>query len=645
MVTVNQNEILNLLENIIMSSIEKAHFVEDASSETAYSLRGPMRKLRQNSSSELVFIPQKYTKDFNAKFLNQLKVVKWDDVNGYWADSEGITVHFRGPGKFMERISELATWNIISNKTVLNWELNSNLLAEDQVSSKLRPAQKLAARKVISNYSFIWGPPGTGKTFTSASIINSLVNKDCKVLVTSTANKAVDEIMDQLIDSNPSLDNRISRYGGDRIEEGKRFKIPRLQKQKITSRDPSRESDLIEKELTGATAIFANTMAVQCYPKFASMDFKYVLLDETSMIPAYMVEALRCLYPNAKFIFAGDPMQLPPVIEDSQLSVQEYARNVYDYPEIKEQQKFLLEGKNSIISFLDVQSRMHSRLGAAISQAFYHGKLKSSKPVADKLAYPECEIDYTNQVFASGELTILGHKALKVSSLSNTKESKNANLLEATWIAEGASYIKDKTDFNVLVISPFNNQVNLIKSLLNRGDIKVTTVHKAQGSQADIVLFSLAGNDRYNYFVDPRYEPTNEKLINVAFSRAKVQCIVVGREKHLLSSKALVKLQKSYVEGPVKVTPVLDLPQESQEVVKTEIVIPKVETPKIEQKVQESLKVEVSEANQMKLRIEALEAENLRLKEQVRLLQGKSNNYSLKELSTKPFFVKRNEEF
>lgn len=641
-IPVKKNEILNLVKNCIMSSIKKAHFVEDASCQTAHTLRNPMRKLRQNSYSELVFIPQKYTNVFDPEFLNQLKVVKWDDAKGYWADSERIAVCFQGPGKFMERISELATWNIITNKAVDDWELNSKLLPEDQVSSKLRPAQMLAARKVISNYSFIWGPPGTGKTFTSASIVNKLINEDCKVLVTSTANKAVDEIMDQLIDLNPYSDNRISRYGGDRIEKGKRFEIPRLQKQKLTSRDPSKEAKLIERELTSATAIFANTMAVQCYPKFSSMHFNYVLLDETSMIPAYMVEALRCLYPEAKFIFAGDPMQLPPVIEDSQLSAQKYARNVYDYPEIQQQMQAFLQGKDSVISFLDVQSRMHSKLGSAISHAFYHGKLKSSKSPATNLVYPDNGQDYANGVIASGELTILNHKALG-NAVSQEPVARNANLLEANWVADVASWIKGNTDFDVLVVSPFNNQVNLIKSLLGRNDIKVTTVHKAQGSQADVVLFSLAGNDGHNYFVDPRYERTNEKLINVAFSRAKVQCIVVGREKHLLSSKALVRLQQAYVAGPIEAAPVLDLPQEPQEVIQTEVVVPKVEKPELKQKVQEPPKVEVTELDKMKIKVEALEAEVARLKaENLRL---KSSSLELIELSNRPLFVSSNEDF
>ena len=47
-VTVNRAEILNLLKDLIMSYIAKAYSVEEASRETADTLREPLRRLRQN---------------------------------------------------------------------------------------------------------------------------------------------------------------------------------------------------------------------------------------------------------------------------------------------------------------------------------------------------------------------------------------------------------------------------------------------------------------------------------------------------------------------------------------------------------------------------------------------------------------------
>lgn len=647
-VTVDKKELISFLQEMVISCLSDAYKVDDATHASVFNIEAGLRAKKVNPYGELIFVPEQLLTssiaNFDLSIFESIEEMKWDQSENSWIALTGNQLHLKGPGRFLESITGLQSLKALRFGEVKNWVLNSKMLHEDQVSSSLRPAQKLAARKVISNYSFIWGPPGTGKTFTSATILQSLLNNDCKVLVTSTANKAVDEIMDQLIEINPACDNRIARYGGDRIEKGKRFRIPELQKQKLRSRNPKDEAALIEKELSEATVIFANTMAVQCYPKFKQMAFKYVLLDETSMIPAYMVETLRSLYPEAKFIFAGDPMQLPPVIKDDNLAQRRYARNVYDYPEIQDQLKLFLNGQNSIISFLDVQSRMHSRLGSAISKAFYYGKLNSSKPAAKKLVWPDRGIDASNEVYASGELTIMGHKALKVSGLPNTKVLKNANLLEATWIAEGASWIKKNySNYKVMIITPFVNQVALIRSLLGRNDIDVTTVHKAQGSQADIVLFSLAGSQNRNYYVDKCPDHVSEKLINVAISRTKVQCIVVGSARHLVKLNPLTKLQRAYVGAPVEVAIEAEVPQlQPVEAQPNLVEIPK---PQVDLKTNQVAESKVSEVNQMKLRIEALEAENLRLKEEVRLLRGKSNSYSLKELSTKPFFVKRNEEF
>lgn len=649
-VSISREEILNLLENLVMSYIKKAHSVGEASIETANTLRKPLQERRQNSYEKLVFIPEPHTHSFDPEFLNELVIVQWDPKATCWLDKNKFPIYFSGKGKFMERISELETWNIIyksyNNLPNLDWELNSKLLHEDLVSSALRPAQKLAARKIISNYSFIWGPPGTGKTFTSASIIDNLIEQDCKVLITSTANRAVDEIMDQLITFNATCDNKIARYGGDRIEVGERFEIPRLQKKLLTSDDPNSEYAQIDRIMSKVTAVFANTAAVQCNQRFASMSFQYVLFDETSMIPAYVVEAFRCLYPGAKFIFAGDPMQLPPVIEDSQLAAQKYARNVYDYPEIQHQFKLFLSGQNSVISFLDLQSRMHSELGSAVSKAFYYGKLESSKSPASELALPDYKMDYEKSIFASGELTILGHKALEVSDLPEEKVNKNANLLEATWIVDKVSSIKKKhEDYQILVITPFVNQVTLIKKLLKRNDVNVATVHKAQGSQADVVLFSLAGSEWSNWFVYKCAAHLSEKLINVAISRTKVQCIVIGSERHLVNLSPLTKLQRAYIGGPVEVAASIEPPQ--VQVPQVQAAKVRVEPVKAQQLVQH--KEVVSEVDQMRLRIEALEAENLRLTKEIERLKEKAkikgSNYSLEELSSKPFFVKGEEEF
>jgi hypothetical protein len=54
---------------------------------------------------------------------------------------------------------------------------------------------------LCSDLSFIWGPPGTGKTTTLASILSELASLNDRILVASTTNAAVDQVAATLIES------------------------------------------------------------------------------------------------------------------------------------------------------------------------------------------------------------------------------------------------------------------------------------------------------------------------------------------------------------------------------------------------------------------------------------------------------------
>ena len=49
-----------------------------------------------------------------------------------------------------------------------------------------------------SNLAFVWGPTGTGKTTTLGHIVTELLNKNYRILVTSTTNAAVDHALAKL---------------------------------------------------------------------------------------------------------------------------------------------------------------------------------------------------------------------------------------------------------------------------------------------------------------------------------------------------------------------------------------------------------------------------------------------------------------
>ncbi len=66
----------------------------------------------------------------------------------------------------------------------------------DQIGSGLNQHQRQALDFVNQNsITYIWGPPGTGKTQTIASIVESLINNDLNVLLLSHTNIATDEAL------------------------------------------------------------------------------------------------------------------------------------------------------------------------------------------------------------------------------------------------------------------------------------------------------------------------------------------------------------------------------------------------------------------------------------------------------------------
>ena len=68
-------------------------------------------------------------------------------------------------------------------------------LAHDKLNSSQLGAVQLCCD---SSLSFVWGPPGTGKTTTLAHIVAELLEQGQRVLVTSTTNAAIDQALDQL---------------------------------------------------------------------------------------------------------------------------------------------------------------------------------------------------------------------------------------------------------------------------------------------------------------------------------------------------------------------------------------------------------------------------------------------------------------
>jgi len=85
------------------------------------------------------------------------------------------------------------------------------------------------------------------------------------------------------------------------------------------------------------------------------------------------------------------------------------------------------------------------------------------------------------------------------------------------------------TTDDILVVAPYNMQVNLLKEKLV-GDVKIGTIDKFQGQEAPVVIISMAVS---NVEDSPRGLDFifDIKRLNVAISRAQALAIVVGNKQ------------------------------------------------------------------------------------------------------------------
>jgi Cdc6-like AAA superfamily ATPase len=84
-----------------------------------------------------------------------------------------------------------------------------------------------------SEITFVWGPPGTGKTFTIAALVASLIEAKDTVLVTSHTHAAVEQALWALIE-HPSADRQAGfLYNSPLIEEGRILKVGELKSDKF----------------------------------------------------------------------------------------------------------------------------------------------------------------------------------------------------------------------------------------------------------------------------------------------------------------------------------------------------------------------------------------------------------------------------
>lgn len=371
-------------------------------------------------------------------------------------------------------------------------------------SSKLLDKfQKKAISKAITNQDIliIHGPPGTGKTVTIAHIVEELVRRGERVLISAYTNKSVDAILLKISDL---IDNqKISRIGRTTVVH------PRLTDVTV---DESTSSDQISIAVRDKYVVAVTSAGI--HTKLFQTRFDTAIIDEASQMPEpFAIGILNC---SKKLILVGDNKQLPPIIVDK--TAQKKGLNVSLFDRMKNH--FDKNAADSIV-MLENQYRMNKELLDFPSRFFYDSMLKTgNKKIAEK------RLQYPNPKTVTDKKWLIA--ALDPNNplvYIKTPCENDLNIICVSQIVQDGLIKQGLDPKNIGIISPFRKEVAELRKKLSLKDLEIDTVDRFQGSDKEVIILSC-----------PTENGTVPKLIadrnrlNVAITRAKSKLILVGAE-------------------------------------------------------------------------------------------------------------------
>jgi DNA replication ATP-dependent helicase Dna2 len=418
----------------------------------------------------------------------------------------------------------------------------------------LRPAQRAALGLAGHSSAFLWGPPGTGKTTTLGVLLAEYLDTrpDARVLLLSTTNHAVDLAtlaVDKALQKGRREQHRVQvQRLGTRFDaaayEGREHLIPtedaeliarlaRAEAQRPSARDAaalkawSDRVAALRDELRAASlkvlrrcrlAAMTTTRAaftLKSLRELATGDeppFDLVVFDEASQVS--LAHALALMPLGRARLFAGDPQQLSPVLRSEDRLAQRWLGRSAFAP---------MPRAGASVALLDEQSRMAAPIGDLVSQLFYDGALRvAADTSADWQAArrralgslgPDAHV-HLWRIQRDG-----GWSAQERGPVRRESAEAIAALV-ADALGSGA-WRPDE----LIVLTPFRAQRALIRRCLHaRGlpeSLRVSTVHRAQGNEAPVVLFDPA--DGAQPFL---HGEEAQRLLNVALSRAQAKLVV-----------------------------------------------------------------------------------------------------------------------
>lgn len=350
----------------------------------------------------------------------------------------------------------------------------------------------------------IQGPPGAGKTYTGARMITSLVRAGRKVGITALSHKVIRNLLDEVV--------KAAEQENTAVRCVQKVNDPSEEAHGSITEVKDNETILGEIQ-SGAAQVAAGTAWLWAREEFfEAVDVLFV--DEAGQLT--LADVLAVSQAGKSLVLLGDPQQLGQPLQGS-------------HPEgtdVSALQHILGEHKTMPVEqglFLDHTWRLHPKVCEFTSKLFYEDRLRS-RPNLDRQV-----LDGATPLAGAGLWFMpVPHQGNQTSS---PEEVERIVLLVADLTAGEVHWTDHKNDrrplrlSDILIIAPYNAQVAALKARLP--EARIGTVDKFQGQEAPVVICSLTTSSAEEA---PRgmeflYSPNR---LNVAVSRAKTACILVG---------------------------------------------------------------------------------------------------------------------
>lgn len=459
-------------------------------------------------------------------------------------------------------------------------------------------------------WNVLWGPPGTGKTWTTGQQIAAVLEDPTeRILVVSTTNRATDAAALAVGNAARSMgiegrdDGKLLRIGNgasirsftavglESMLQGTESEVLHEMDElagQLQLFDTWEEKALIRKKIgelrsgggdrsqsnfvdpavrvVVATAFKATSylrkQALNKMLKEGDTPFTTIFIDEAGLMSRLHIAVLSLLAAR-RVVLVGDSKQLAPISRISRV-LPTRQQNWLASSGLSHLER--LEDTPTAVHVLSEQRRMHPDVCRIVSDFQYGDFLTTAAETVQRDSQLATLLaDYSRAIWY-----VLDAEGGELSAIRAQRGPGNKSWVRSitSRILERLFRDKELMQSNGLFISPYKAQAQQISKLFTAWGLttwEASTVHSQQGAEADVVIFDTVNAGNYNWPVEEW-----KRLVNVALSRAREAVIVLAscsemEEPYLrpllrhLTPSLLIEgeqgLQWQAVERPVKFQP------------------------------------------------------------------------------------------